>query len=162
MLIDLPPTKKKAGGRPLSETAAGPWDGAKAVRAMVALLSMPSPQEALDDFMSQLDGDVRRVAPGEWGITVSVSGWPLHVGVAVRDGLVRAQALVAGPGAVDPHQLLFWNRQTVLVRFAHTRAGEVHVMGELPEVAATPGELDRLLGLLVAAAEAARGHLQRS
>ena len=109
--------------------------------------------------MQELEGDVRRVAPGEWGVTLSVAGWPLHVGVAVRDGLVRAQALVADAGAVDPHQLLFWNRQTALVRFAHTRAGEVYVMGELPEAAATPAELDRLLGLLVAAAEAARGHL---
>jgi len=108
--------------------------------------------------MQDLDGDVRRVAPGEWGITVDAGGWPLHVGVAVRDGLVRAQALVADAGSLDPHQLLFWNRQTALVRFAHTRAGEVHVMGELPAAAATAVELDRLLGLLVAAAEAARGH----
>ena len=120
---------------------------------------MPTAVEALDAFMRELEGDVRQVAPGEWGITVSVSGWPLDVGVAVRDGLVRAQAFVAGAGSVDPHQLLFWNRQTALVRFAHTRGGEVYVMGELPEAAATPAELDRLLGLLVAAAEAARGHI---
>jgi hypothetical protein len=106
--------------------------------------------------MSSLEGSVRQLAPGEWGLTVDAGGWPLHVGVAVRDGFVRAQAQVAAPGQIDDHQLLFWNRQTRLVRFAHTRAGEVHVMGELPASAATPEELDRLLGLLVQAAEGAR------
>ena len=121
---------------------------------------MPTPQKTLDEYMGQLEHGARRVASGEWGLTLDVAGWPLHVGVAVRDGLVRAQALVAEPGTMDPHQLLFWNRQTVLVRFAHTRAGEVHVMGELPAGTATAAELDRLLGLLVAAAEAARGHMR--
>ena len=110
----------------------------------------------VDSFMRTLDGDVRRLAAGEWGLTVEAGGWPLHVGVAVRDGFVRAQAHVAEPGALDEHQLLFWNRQTQLVRFAHTRAGEVHVMGELPESAVSAQELDRLLGLLVQAAEGAR------
>jgi hypothetical protein len=112
--------------------------------------------DVVDEFMRSLDGDVRQLAPGEWGLTVEAGGWPLHVGVAVRDGFVRAQAQVAEPGALDEHQLLFWNRQTQLVRFAHTRAGEVHIMGELPQAAATPKELDRLLGLLVQAAEGAR------
>jgi hypothetical protein len=106
--------------------------------------------------MRSLEGDARQVGPGEWGLTLDVGGWPLHVGVAVRDGFVRAQAQVAQPGALDDHQLLFWNRQTHLVRFAHTRAGEVHVMGELPEAAISAAELDRLLGLLVQAADGAR------
>jgi hypothetical protein len=110
----------------------------------------------VDEFMRSLDGDVRQLAPGEWGITLDAGGWPLHVGVAVRDGFVRAQAQIVRAGEIDDHQLLFWNRQTRLVRFAHTRAGEVHVMGELPQDAATPRELDRLLGLLVQAAEGAR------
>jgi hypothetical protein len=106
--------------------------------------------------MRSLDGDVRQVGAGEWGLTLDVGGWPLHVGVAVRDGFVRAQAHVVGPDEIDDHQLLFWNRQTRLVRFAHTRAGEVHVMGELPEAAVSAAELDRLLGLLVQAADGAR------
>jgi hypothetical protein len=110
--------------------------------------------------MRSLDGDVRQLAHGEWGLTAEAGGWPLHVGVAVRDGFVRGQANVAPPDALDAHQLLFWNRQTHLVRFAHTRAGEVHVMGELPEAAVTPTELDRLLGLLVQAAGEARRELR--
>jgi hypothetical protein len=114
------------------------------------------PRGAVDAFMRSLDGDVRQLAPGEWGLTVDAGGWPLHVGVAVRDGFVCAQAQVAEAGRLDDHQLLFWNRQTHVVRFAHTRAGEVHVMGELPQSAATPQELDRLLGLLVQAADGAR------
>jgi hypothetical protein len=38
-----------------------------------------------------------------------------------------------------------------------TAAGAVYVQGELPEAAVTASEVDRLLGLLVAAAEEVRG-----
>jgi putative sensory transduction regulator len=117
------------------------------------------PRDVLDAYMSSLDAEVRRLAPGERGLTVEAGGSSLHVGVAVRDGFVRAQAWVAAADAIDMHQLLFWNRQTTMVRFAHTRAGDVHVMGEIPEEAVTPEQLDRLLGLLVAAADGARQEL---
>jgi hypothetical protein len=97
----------------------------------------------IDAFVSSLDGDTRRVADGEWGITVDAAGWPLHVGMAVRDGLLRAQAEVAAPGSFDPVDLLRWNRQVPLVRFSHTRAGETWIQGELPLSAVTAAELDR-------------------
>jgi hypothetical protein len=116
----------------------------------------------VDDFVASLDGETRRVADGEWGITVEAAGWPLHVGLALRDGLLRAQAAVAEPGALDPGDLLRWNRQVPFVRFSHTRAGEVWIQGELPPSAVNPRELDRFLGLLVLTATQARGYARSS
>ena len=114
--------------------------------------------DLVDRFIASLDGDTRRVSEAEWGITVDAAGWPLHVGVALRDGLLRAQAQVVEAGRLDPHQLLVWNRQVPLVRFAHTGAGEVYVQVEVPRAAVTDRELDRVLGLLVRVAQQAREH----
>jgi hypothetical protein len=94
----------------------------------------------------------RRVADGEWGLVVEAAGWDLHVGVALRDGLLAAQAEALPPGRADPHALLHRNRRLRLVRFAHTGAGAVWVQGELPLRAVTADEVDRLLGLLAQAA----------
>jgi Putative bacterial sensory transduction regulator len=79
--------------------------------------------------------------------------------VALRDGLLQAQAQVAGPDQLDEHSLLFWNRSLPLVRFAHTGAGEVYVKGEVPVAAVDPAMLDRFLGLLVRTATMARERL---
>jgi hypothetical protein len=81
----------------------------------------------------------------------------MHLGLALRGGLLAAQAEVLGPGVADEHALLRRNRALRLVRFAHTVAGAVYLQGELPEAAITPAEVDRLLGLLVDAAEEVRG-----
>jgi hypothetical protein len=106
----------------------------------------------VDSYLSEIDASTRRVAPGEWGISVDdVAGWPLHVGLSLRHGLLRAQGEVLGPGQVDDHEVLFRNRGLALVRYAHTGAGAVWVVGDLPESAVTPAELDRLLGLVVSA-----------
>ena len=51
------------------------------------------------------------------------------------------------------------NRTLRIVRFAHTAAGAVYVQGEIPEAAVGPAEVDRLLGLLVDAADELRGAL---
>ena len=56
------------------------------------------PSAIVDAYIAALEGDTRRVAPGEWGLTVEAAGWALHVGVAIRDGLLRAQGEVVGPG----------------------------------------------------------------
>jgi hypothetical protein len=118
---------------------------------------MSDVRAVVDQFVASLDGETRRVAEREWGITVDAAGWPLHVGLALRDGLLRAQAAVASAGALDPSDLLRWNRQVPLVRFSHTRAGETWIQGELPLAAVSAAELDRFLGLLVLAATQARG-----
>jgi hypothetical protein len=110
----------------------------------------------VDDYLASLEGETRRVADGEWGLSIDAAGWPLHVGIALRDGLLQAQAQVAGPDQLDEHTLLFWNRTLPLVRFAHTGAGEVYVKGDLPLAAIDPAMLDRFLGLLVRTATMAR------
>jgi len=110
----------------------------------------------LQRFLRDLGEDHRRVAPGEWGLTLECAGWPLHVGLCVRGGLLRAQAEAVGPGQLEPSELLHRNRLGVLVRYAQTRAGAVWVHAELPEAALDGVELDRLLGLLVEAAAWAR------
>jgi hypothetical protein len=112
--------------------------------------------QIVDRYLASLEGDTRRVADAEWGLTVDAAGWPLHVGIALRDGLLRAQAQVVDATVLDEHTLLFWNRSLPLVRFAHTGAGEVYVMGEVPVAAVDEAMLDRFLGLLVRTATMAR------
>lgn len=109
-------------------------------------------------YLESLEGETRTVGWAEWGFSVEAAGWPLDVGVAIREGLLRAQASVARPGALEPADLLRWNRQVPFVRFAHTRESEVWIVGELPLSAVTAAELDRFLGLLVLAAVQAREH----
>jgi hypothetical protein len=105
----------------------------------------------------------RRLAHGEWGISVpaeTLGGHGLDVGLRIADGLLRAQAL-ALPGAgglVDPWMLLWWNRQTRMVRFACTRSRDFWVHADLPVAAVDERGVDRLLGLLVEAAVAVRDH----
>lgn len=111
---------------------------------------------AIDAYLSQLAAQTRRVAPGEWGLSIDdVGGWPLHVGLRVHQDLLRAQGEVVGAdglGSVDEHELLVRNRSLAIVRYAQTGAGAVWVVGDLPAAAVTASELDRLLGVLVSAA----------
>ena len=112
---------------------------------------------AVEACLTSSEAPWRRGAAGAWGLVAEAGGWPLDVGVAVRDGLLTAQAEVLAPGRAEPHALLHRNRRLRLVRFAHTSAGAVWVQGELPLVAAADAnEVDRLLGLLVQAAGEAR------
>jgi hypothetical protein len=114
----------------------------------------------VDAYLSGLDAEWRRVADGEWGLTVEAAGWPLHLGLALRDGMLRAQGEVVGPDRLSSHELLFRNRGLVLVRYAETGAGAVWVHGELPPELVSPEWLDRLLGMLVDAAIVARQRAQ--
>jgi hypothetical protein len=115
-----------------------------------------SPIETVDQYLQGLDAQWREVAPGEWGLTVDSAGWPLHIGMAWRKRMLRAQAEVLPADRVSDHELLYRNRGLVLVRYAHTGAGVVWVHGELPEELVTPAWLDRLLGALVDASNVAR------
>jgi hypothetical protein len=116
--------------------------------------------DTVDQYLQSLDAEARRVSETEWGLTVEAAGWPLHIGVAWRDGLLRAQAEVLGPDQLNDHELLFRNRGLVLVRYAHTSAGDVYVHGELPPELVSSSWLDRLLGMLVDAAVVARHRAQ--
>lgn len=118
---------------------------------------MPDPAaDRVASFLSSLETEVRSVAAGEWGITVDAAGFELDVGIAIRGPLLRAQAAVLPAGLIDPHQLLYWNRQAPLVCFAENRAGEVFVSGEIPLESLSAETLDRFLGLLLASATRAR------
>jgi hypothetical protein len=117
--------------------------------------------EVLDAYLTSMPAlRARRLAHGEWGITVpgeELDGEPLDVGLRVADGLLRAQAVALhGAGDVDPWMLLWWNRQTRMVRFACTRSRDVWVHADLPVGCVDETAVDRLLGLLVEAAVAVR------
>ena len=77
--------------------------------------------DAIETYVSELPAlRARRLAHSEWGITVpgeELDGEPLDVGLRLADGLLRAQAVALhGASDLDPWMLLWWNRQTRLVR----------------------------------------------
>ncbi len=86
-------------------------------------------------------------------------GEPLDVGLRIADGLLRAQAVaVHAAGFLDPWMLLWWNRQTRLVRFGCSRAQDIWIHADLPAPGVDERALDRLLGLVAEAAMAVRSH----
>jgi hypothetical protein len=118
--------------------------------------------DVVDEYLgSEPELRARRLAHGEWGISVpaeTLGGHSLDVGLRIADGLLRAQALaLPGAGDLDPWMLLWWNRQTRLVRFACTRSQDIWVHADVPVAAVDARTVDRLLGLLVEAAVAVRG-----
>lgn len=118
--------------------------------------------EVLETYLSELPAlRARRLAHGEWGITVpaeELDGEPLDVGLRLADGLLRAQAVALhGAGDLDPWLLLWWNRQTRLVRFGCTRSKDIWVHADVPATGLDARGVDRLLGLVVEGALAARG-----
>jgi hypothetical protein len=121
---------------------------------------------AVDAVESYLDGlpalRARRLAHGEWGLTIpgdELGGEPLDVGLRIADGLLRVQAVpLHGADALDPWMLLWWNRQTRMVRFGCSRARDIWVHADVPAAAVDERALDRLLGLVAEAAVAVRSH----
>jgi Putative bacterial sensory transduction regulator len=118
--------------------------------------------DAIESYLSGLPGlRARRLAQGEWGLTVpgeELDGEPLDVGLRLADGLVRAQSVALHGGAdLDPWMLLWWNRQTRLVRFGCTRSRDIWVHADVPAPGLDERGVDRLLGLVVEAALSVRG-----
>jgi hypothetical protein len=116
--------------------------------------------DVVDAYLSSLPGPSRRLAHAEWGLSIepdAAGGHPLDVGVRIADELLRAQSLaVPADPALDPWLFLHWNRQTRLVRFASTRAGDVWAHADVPVAGLDARGVDRLLGLLVQGAMRAR------
>ena len=116
--------------------------------------------DTVDRFVEALPGDTRRLAHGEWGITIApelAAGWPLDVGVRIDEGLLRVQAFALGADdSINPWNFLHWNRGTRYIRFACTRAGDIWVHADLPVSAVDERQLDRVLGLVVEGAVTAR------
>jgi hypothetical protein len=118
--------------------------------------------DAIESYVSGLPAlRARRLAHGEWGLTVpgdELDGESLDIGLRLADGLLRAQAVALHDASdLDPWMLLWWNRQTRLVRFACTRSRDIWIHADLPAAAVDERGVDRLLGLLVEAAQALRG-----
>jgi hypothetical protein len=113
-------------------------------------------ERAIATFLETIEAPTRELAPGQWGVELEAAGVRLDVGLAIRGRLLRAQAAVLPAGLIDPRQLLYWNRQAPLVCFAHNRAGEVFLTGELPLAAVDHETLDTFLGLMLASATRAR------
>ena len=103
--------------------------------------------DELDAYFAEVGG--RRLAAGEWGLSLDLRQGTVEVGVRAARGLLRAQAWAAPAGSWEPSALLHRNRALELVRYACTKAGDVWVVGELPLGPGAP--VDRLLGALVEA-----------
>jgi hypothetical protein len=120
--------------------------------------------DVIDSYLAALPGESRRIAHGEWGVTLHAEhggGWPLDVGLRLADGLLTAKAhALSDPEHVDPWMLLWWNRSTRHVRFGATQAREIWVHADLAATAVNERDLDRLLGLVVEAAVAVRDFQQ--
>ena len=119
--------------------------------------------DAVEDYLASVDGlRARRLAHGEWGITIpgeNVGGDPIEVSLRIADGLLRVQAIALhAAGDLDPWMLLWWNRQTRLVRFGCTRSQDIWVHADIPVSDAGEQGVDRLLGLITEAVVALRGH----
>jgi hypothetical protein len=116
-----------------------------------------SPAAAVvEAYLGSLSAVWRALGEGEWGLSVQAAGAPLDLGLALRRGLLRAQAEVLAPDLVADHELLHRNRGLRLVRYTQAADGTVWVEGELPPEAVTAQRLDELLGSVVAAAIVAR------
>ena len=121
---------------------------------------------AIDEVEAYLDSipglSTRRLAHAEWGIVIpgeSVGGDPIEASMRIADSLLRVQALALhAAGDLDPWMLLWWNRQTRIVRFGCTRSRDIWVHGDLPVCDADERGVDRLLGLVTEAVVAVRGH----
>jgi Putative bacterial sensory transduction regulator len=122
--------------------------------------------DVVDAYVSALPAGGRRLAHAEWGITVpaeSLRGEPLDVGLRIADGLLTAKALaLPGAGDLDPWMVLWWNRQTRMVRFGCTQSQDIWVHADLPVAGVDEPGVDRLLGLVAEAATAVRDYATRS
>lgn len=125
-------------------------------RVRLPAVSHPDPATVVRECLDQLDADWRSPAPGEWGLSVEAAGWPLHIGIALRDGLLRIQAQIAEPGAIELIDLLWWNRRLPLLRFSATRGGEPWLQLDLDPHSLDTARLDRMLGYFVLTATQAR------
>ena len=120
--------------------------------------------DVVDAYVSALPGETRRLAHGEWGITMPADqarGWPLEIGVRVTDGLLRVQAFaLSASDDLNPWNFLHWNRQTRHARFACTQSGDIWVHADLPVSGLEERDVDRLLGLVVEGALLARDYAE--
>ena len=119
--------------------------------------------DEVDAYLASVDAlGVRRLAHAEWGIVVpgdNTGDDPIEASVRIADGLLRVQALALhAAGDLDPWMLLWWNRQTRLVRFGCTRSRDIWVHADIPVSDADERGVDRVLGLVTEEVVAVRAH----
>jgi hypothetical protein len=119
--------------------------------------------DEVEAYLASMPGlNARRLAHTEWGIVVpgqNVGGEPIEASLRIADRLLRVQALALHAASqLDPWKLLWWNRQTRLVRFGSSRARDIWVHGDIPVASVDEPGIDRLLGLITEAVMAVRGH----
>src|SRR3954465_2785366 len=116
--------------------------------------------DVIDAYVETLPGGGRRLGHGGWGLTgaaEAAAGWPLDVGLRLGEGLLRVQAFALGADErVNPWDFLPRNRGPRRSRLACPSAGDIWVHSALPAAAVDERTLDRLLGLVVEGAVAAR------
>src|SRR5215204_3290216 len=102
----------------------------------------------------------RRLGHTEWGIVVpgdNAGGEPIEASMRIADRLLRIQALALHAASdLDPWMLLWWNRQTRLVRFGCSRSKDIWAHADIPVSDADERGVDRLLGLVIEAVVAVR------
>lgn len=123
--------------------------------------------DVVDAYLDAQPGlGARRLAHGEWGLCIladAAGGAPLDVGLRIADELLRAQAIaVFAADDLDPWMLMWWNRQTRIVRFGCTRSRDVWIHGDLPVSSVDERSVDRLLGLVVEGAINVRDYAARA
>jgi hypothetical protein len=159
LILTLLLKKEEAGSRPLPIDRRHASPTRKLCCEDSTMDHMPgSVSDAVNDVLQASGRPVSRPAEGEWGMVLDdVGGWPLDVGLRVRDGLLAIQAQACRPDRLDAHLLLHRNRLGDLVRYAHAADGTVHVHAEIPlSAAADAATVDRVLGLVIEAAGWAR------
>jgi hypothetical protein len=119
--------------------------------------------DEVEAYLSSMPGlSARRLAHTEWGIVVpgdNVGGDPIEASMRIADRLLRVQApALHAATELDPWMLLWWNRQTRVIRFGCSRARDIWVHGDIPIGAVDELGIDRLLGLLTEAVMAVRRH----
>src|SRR5688500_16793758 len=122
--------------------------------------------DEVEAYLASMPGlNARRLAHAEWGIVVpgdNVGGEPIEASVRIAGRLLRIQALALhGASDLDPWMLLWWNRQTRLVRFGCSQARDIWVHGDIPIVAVDEAGIDRLLGLITEGVVGVRNHAAR-
>ena len=160
--------------RPPSGSAADPRARLSIARLAVAVC-LRSPLDGVDadqhpvprpperQRAGRVSGDLQHLEPAHQvalceGAGDRVGGDPIEASLRIADGLLRVQAIALhAAGDLDPWMLLWWNRQTRLVRFGCTRSKDLWIHADVPAAGLDARGVDRLLGLLVEGALAARG-----
>jgi hypothetical protein len=90
-MFNPPPTKKKVGERPLSVRRTARKLSCEDSTVVTSATQPARP--IVEAYLGRLElpgTTVRTLAAGHWGLTLEAAGWPLHIGVAVRQGVLEA------------------------------------------------------------------------